>query len=71
MVLLRLLFLTQKSLLSVSMFVSWVVLLLAEIGFVVGCGGVKLAISLEGFLFFIFLLRPWQHVSLGLASAVQ
>jgi hypothetical protein len=55
------------------MFVSWVVVLLAEIGFVVGCGGgVKLAISLEGFLFlFFFLLRPWRHVSLGLASAVQ
>jgi len=53
------------------MFVSWVVVLLAEIGFVVGCGGVKLAISSEGFLFFIFLLRPWRHMSLGLASAVQ
>jgi hypothetical protein len=31
------------------MFVSWVVVVLAEIGFVVECGGVKLAISLEGF----------------------
>lgn len=56
------------------MFVSWVVVVVvvvAEIGFVVGCGGVKLAISSEGFLFFIFLLRPWRHMSLGLASAVQ
>jgi hypothetical protein len=46
------------------MFVSWVVVLLAEIGFVVGCGGVKLAISLEGFLFLFFCfgyggMYPW------------
>lgn len=35
-----------KESLSVCMFVSWVVVVVvAEIGFVVGCGGVKLAIS--------------------------